>query len=109
MKKQYYEDPSSCSEEDPLLSTSHRSPSLDDSSHGFIKEEITLEHNELGFSHSNNESQEMTSTSCVVTTQDDNMAFYVSTLPMIKNFTTEQKIQYRIDIMNLIQKYNNHK
>ncbi|KZC14931.1 hypothetical protein WN55_07886 [Dufourea novaeangliae] len=34
---------------------------------------------------------------------DEDMAFYRSTLPMIKTFTTDEKVQFRIKVMELIQ------
>ncbi|KAK2579090.1 hypothetical protein KPH14_012669 [Odynerus spinipes] len=38
---------------------------------------------------------------------DDDMAFYKSTMPLIKYFTSEQRMQYRIQIMQLIQNISN--
>ncbi|XP_077286106.1 uncharacterized protein LOC143911198 [Arctopsyche grandis] len=34
---------------------------------------------------------------------DDDMAFYKSTLPILKNFTVDEKIQFRIKLMQLMQ------
>ncbi|XP_071874312.1 uncharacterized protein [Bombus fervidus] len=38
---------------------------------------------------------------------DDDMAFYKSTLPLIKSFNLEQKMEYRMQIMQLIQNIRN--
>lgn len=38
---------------------------------------------------------------------DDDMAFYKSTLPLIKSFNLEQKMQYRMQVMQLIQNIRN--
>ncbi|XP_050596889.1 uncharacterized protein LOC126925413 [Bombus affinis] len=38
---------------------------------------------------------------------DDDVAFYKSTLPLIKTFNLEQKVQYRMQIMQLIQDVRN--
>lgn len=38
---------------------------------------------------------------------DDNLAFYMSTLPMIRHYTMQQKIRFRIGVMNLIQEFAN--